>query len=144
MDRAKTSGLRTVGPQMKYLLWNGIAIFLLLTTLGCNDRVRASDGQLAGTYVTRTNTGKEELTLRSDGTYVQAFSSPRKQFTNRGTWKSSYRFLDGTEIELRRANLSEDGESDRYGDLMLQVHREKGQLKLARNEAADWYYNRVQ
>lgn len=104
---------------MKYLLWDGIAIFLLLTILGCNDRVRASDGQLVGTYVTSTNTGKEELTLRSDGTYVQAFSSPRKQFTNRGTWKSSYWCLDGTEIELRRVNLSEDGKSDRYGDLML-------------------------
>jgi hypothetical protein len=128
---------------MKYLLWNGIAIFLFLTTLGCNDRVRVSDGQLAGTYLTSTNTGKEELTLRPDGTYVQAFSSPRRQFTNRGTWKSSYLFLDGTELELRRVNLSEDGESDRYGDLILQVHRENGQLKLARNESADWYYDRV-
>src|SRR5260221_14519213 len=100
---------------MKYLLWNGIAIVLLLTTLGCSQRVRASDGGLAGTYVTSTNTGKEELTLHSDGTYVQAFSSPRKQFTNRGTWKSSYLFLDGTQLELRRANLSEDEASDRYG-----------------------------
>jgi hypothetical protein len=129
---------------MKYILWNGIAIFLLLTTLGCSNRVRASDEELAGAYVTNTNTGKEELTLHSDGTYIQVFSSSRKQFRNRGTWKSSYLFLDGTEIELRGANLSEDEESDRHGDLMLQVHREKDRLKLARNEAADWYYDRVQ
>lgn len=141
---AKTRPPADCATQMKYLPWNGIVIFLLLTALGCNDRVRASDGHLVGTYVTSTNTGKEELTLRSDGTYVQAFSSPRKQFTNRGTWKSSYLFLDGTQIELRRANLSEDVESDRYGDLMLQVHRENGRLKLARNESADWYYDRIQ
>ena len=129
---------------MRYLCCNVITIFLVLTTLGCNDRVRASDDQLVGTYSTSTNTGKEELILRSDGSYVQAFSSSRKQFSNRGRWKSSFRFLDGSEIELRGANLSEDEESDRYGDLMLQVYREKGQLRLARNEAADWFYDRAQ
>lgn len=144
MDGAKAFCMQDLGAEMRYLCCNVIAIFLLLTTLGCNDRVRASDDQLVGTYTTRTNTGTEELTLRPDGTYIQIFSSPGKQFTNRGTWKSTYRFLDGTEIELRRANLSEDGQSDRYGDLMLQVQREKGRLKLARNEAADWYYDRTQ
>jgi hypothetical protein len=138
---------------------NALLVAALLSLFGCGEpgRVRVSDPELSGTYVTDIqlvastptgpvvrNIGKEQLTLYSDRTYLQSFSSPTRQFTNRGTWKSSYRFLDGSEIELRRANLSEDGESDRYGDLMLQVHREKGQLKLARNEAADWYYDRVQ
>jgi hypothetical protein len=53
-------------------------------------------------------------------------------------------FLDGTEVELVGANLSGDEKADRYGDLMLQAHRENGKLKLARKESADWYYDRVQ
>lgn len=125
------------------LFWRALAICLLLTILGCSDRVRASDEEIVGTYVTNSNTGKEELTLRSDKTYIQTYSSPSRQFVNRGSWKSKYLFLDGTEVELARANLSEDETSDRYGYLTLQVHRENGTLKLARNEAADWYYDRV-
>ena len=121
-----------------------IAAVLCLNLLGCSDRVRASDPEIVGTYVTRTNTGSEELALKPDKTYLQTFTSPTRQFSQRGTWQSSPLFLDGTQIELRNANLSEDEKADRYGDLMLQVHREKGRLKLARNEAADWYYDRTQ
>ena len=53
-------------------------------------------------------------------------------------------FLDGTQVELAGANLSEEEKADRYGDVMLQAHRENGKLKLAHNESADWYYERVQ
>jgi hypothetical protein len=71
------------------------------------------------------------------------FSSPNKQFENRGTWKTDNLFLDGTQIELASALLSEDETIERRGFLILQVHREKGKLRLARNEAADWYYDRA-
>lgn len=90
------------------------------------------------------NIGKEQLILNSDRTYVQTFSSPTRQFTNRGTWQSSNHFLDGTEVTLLGANLSENDAADspsKYGILYLQVHREKGKLKLSRSEAADWYYD---
>jgi hypothetical protein len=122
------------------LLWIGLITCLIS---GCSDRVRASDKEITGSYITRTNTGKEELILQPDKTYVQMFSSPNKQFENRGTWKTDNLFLDGTQIELASALLSEDETIERRGFLILQVHREKGKLRLARNEAADWYYDRA-
>jgi hypothetical protein len=73
--------------------------------------------------------------------------SPAKQFVNRGTWKLSNQFLGGSEIELLSANVSEDessGSPPRYGALYLQVYRLDGKLKLARNAAFDWYYEREQ
>jgi hypothetical protein len=131
--------------QMKTVCYCGIAIFLLSTLLGCSDEVRVSDSQLFGTWLTNTNTGAERLAWLPDGTYVQTFTSPKKQFTNRGTWKSSTQFLGGSEIEVSNANISEDEPANspfRRGDLMLQVYRLDGKLKLARNAAADWYYER--
>jgi hypothetical protein len=129
---------------------------------GCGEpgRARVSDQDLVGEYVMEFGVkfvttgqrvaavrGKELLTLNQDKTYTQIFSSPTRNFTNHGTWKSSNEILGGTEIELSGANLSEDQPSDsqsRLGFLNLQVHREKGKLKLARNEAADSYYSRVE
>jgi len=40
--------------------------------------------------------------------------------------------------------LPGDEKVDKYGDLMLQAHRENGKLKLVRNNSADWYYDRIQ
>jgi hypothetical protein len=119
---------------------------LLLVMLGCGDQVRVAEGELVGAYTTNTNQGKEQLTLNSDKTYVQSYSSATRHFTNSGTWESSSGFLSGTKIELRGANLSEDDPSDssqKHGLLFLQVYRDKGQLKLARNATANWYYDRV-
>jgi len=90
---------------------------------------------------------KEHLILNPDKTYTQTFSSATRNFTNRGTWKTSNEFLGGTEIELTGFSLSEDAASDSqlsHGFLNLQVHREKGKLRLARNEVAESYYDRVQ
>lgn len=122
---------------------------LVLATLplvGCSDkgRVRVSDKDLVGTYVTEFTSGKEQLVLRSDRTYEQVFSSAKRGFTNQGKWKSEYVLLEGTDVLLIGANCSEDhpavtGTCERN----LNVHSEKGRLKLALNEAADWYYDRV-
>lgn len=128
---------------MKVLLWL-TATCLLLAVAGCSGRAQASDQELVGTYVTDTDTGREELVLHPDKTYIQTFSSTKRHFVNRGAWEASRLFFEGTEVQLRQANVSEDESSDRYGGLMLQVHREHGKVKLARNEAADWYYQRVQ
>jgi hypothetical protein len=136
--------------------------FVMFALAGCGEagRARVSDQDLVGKYVmefgvTFVTTGqrveaaraREQLTLNQDKTYTQIFSSPTRNFTNRGTWKSSKELLGGTEIELAGANLSEDDPSAsqlKSGFLNLQVHREKGKLKLARNEAADSYYSRVE
>src|SRR5579864_2044808 len=139
---------------MKYLLWNGITILLLLTTVGCSDRVRVDDQQLSGTYVLEFQNVKgnyqvkEQFILNSDHTYVQIFSSYPRQFTNHGTWKSSGQLLGGTEVELSRVDRSEydpPGAPPSYSSLNLEVQRQKGRLRLAIYEKADWtYYDRVQ
>lgn len=122
-----------------------VALLLLLVLQGCGekDHVRVSDEKLAGTYVASFETGKEQLILRSDKTYEQIFSSPTKKFINRGTWEAKYVLLEGTDVGLIHANCSEDRPlpaPECYRN--LNVHREGGKLKLALNEAADWYYQR--
>jgi hypothetical protein len=118
---------------------------MLLAVLGCGEKghVRVSDKELPGTYVASFAMGREQLILRPDKTYEQIFSSPTRTFTNRGTWEAKYVLLEGTDIGLIHANCSEDGPrpaQDCYRN--LNVHREGGKLKLALNEAADWYYLR--
>jgi hypothetical protein len=124
----------------------GRALLLMLLALpGCGEEghVRVSDKELPGTYVASFETGKEQLILRSDKTYEQIFSSPTKKFTNRGTWETKYVLLEGTDIELIHANCSEDRPLPTPDcSRNLGVHREGGKLKLALNEAADWYYQR--
>jgi hypothetical protein len=120
-------------------------LLMLLALLGCGEtgRVRVSDNELLGTYVASFGTGKEQLILRSDRTYEQIFSSPTKNFTNHGTWETKYVVLEGTDVGLIHANCSEASaltSPDCYRN--LNVHREGGRLKLALNEAADWYYQR--
>ncbi len=101
-----------------------------------------SNEELSGTYVTQFALGKEQLSLLPDKTYVQVFSSPTRKFTNRGSWRTSNGFFEGTVVQLERAYISEDSSDSavKYGYLRLIVHRENGKVRLARNEAADWYY----
>jgi hypothetical protein len=135
---------------------------ILIALAGCGEpgRARVSDQDLVGKYEMGFGTAfaatgrqvaavraKEQLILNGDKTYTQVFSSATRNFTNRGTWKTSNGFLGGTEIELTGFSLSEDAPTDSQverGFLNLQVHRQNGTLKLARNEAADSYYNRVE
>jgi len=137
----------------------GFGICLLLTLLGCSERVRISDQELIGTYVAGFDhvtsrvvdyKVKEQITLNPDHTYIQVLSWYPRQFTNRGTWKSSNSFLSGTEVELTgflRGNLENDNmsNSQSYGPLNLEVRRKKGKLTLAFYEHVDWgYYDRAQ
>jgi hypothetical protein len=142
-----------------YLAASALILFALA---GCGEpgRARVSNRELVGEYVMEfgpnfVTTGqqvaadraKEQLTLNEDKTYTQTFSSATRNFTNHGTWKTSNEFLGGTEIELSGAILTENDPFDsqlRHGFLNLQVHREKGKLRLARNEVADSYFDRIQ
>jgi hypothetical protein len=122
-----------------------VLLLMLLALPGCGEkgRVRVSDKELPGTYVASFETGKERLILRSDKTYEQIFSSPTKKFTDRGTWETKYVLLEGTDVELIHANCSEDRPLPTPDcSRNLNVHREGGKLRLALNEAADWYYQR--
>jgi hypothetical protein len=133
-------------------LFLGYRVLLLLTVLfcmcGCKKylgQVRVSDAEVSGAYWTDFNTGKEDLTLNPDKTYVQVFASPARSFTSRGTWTSSNAFLGPTEVLLVGAVCSENdlgSSSTQYCSRNLVVHREGGHLRLALNESADWYYDR--
>src|ERR1700675_103758 len=78
--------------------------FAIFAFAGCGEPGRAcvSDQDLVGKYVMEFGVtfvttdqrvaavrAKEQLTLNQDKTYTQVFSSPTRNFTNYGTWKSS-------------------------------------------------------
>jgi hypothetical protein len=130
------------------------AVFLLLM-VGCSDQVWVSEKELVGTYVMEfdSQTGgvvdyhvKEQFTLDPDHTYIQVCSWYPRHFTNRGTWKTS-NHLGGTEVKLARVNLSGGDDLDArpyYDSLTLEVQRQKGKLRLAIYQKADWtYYDRI-
>jgi len=63
-----------------------------------------------------------------------------------GQWHIENHFLDGSDVIVSNAFVSEDDEKHplRFGDMTLNVHDHSGHLALARNEVADWYYERSQ
>jgi len=137
------------GVDVKQSAIGGLAVIAYVAMIGCgaSGPVRVSAQQLPGTYTATFDSAKEQLVLRADKTYTQSFSSPKRQFTNQGTWESSNEFLGGTVVELQGANLSEEdppGAPFRYGTLDLPVHKDAGKLKLAWLEAADLYFERVE
>jgi hypothetical protein len=135
------------GAQMK--LYLVLTVLLLVFVLGCGEKgqARASVKELIGSYETEFKNGKERITLNSDKTFSQVFFSSQGQITTHGKWEASNEFLGGTEVLLVGNYASEDrppGSPPVYGERTLIVHKEHGNLKLAFNEAADWYYDRVQ
>lgn len=126
-----------------------LAALVSVLAIGCSDSgaSRASVADLVGTYETEFRYGSERITLSPDMTFVQLFTSPHRQITTKGSWKKSNEFLGPTEVLLIGNYASENEPPDShpmYGQRTLIVHRERGKLKLALNEAADWYYDRVQ
>ncbi len=131
--------------------WIAAVVVVLLFMCGCMEggQARASDNEVSGTYVADFETGKdekEELTLNFDKSYSQVFTSSTKNVTNRGTWESSNDFLGPTEILLVGAVCPDDDNDaswTHHCSRNLVVHRKDGHLRLARNESADWYYERM-
>jgi hypothetical protein len=123
-------------------------LLLLLLTIGCGEQgaTRASAKELVGSYETQFQYGKERLTLNPDMTFLQIFFSSHGEIATKGTWQKSNQFLGPTEVLLVGNYVSEKdpGSPSVYGQRNLVVHKERGKLKLALNEAADWYYDRVQ
>jgi hypothetical protein len=126
------------------LIYGAFAPFVVLL-LGCGAKghVHVPDSELPGTYAAQFEHGKEQLILRADKTYEQVFSSPERQFINRGTWISKYVLFEGTDVELLAANCSEDNATVGNCRRNLNVHRDSKKLSLALSEAADWYYQRI-
>jgi hypothetical protein len=130
----------------------------LLTTLlvsgaggliGCSDepgRIHVNRAKAVGTYQAPFESGQlERLELKSDGTYVQDFISATRPFRHAGGWRIDNHFFDGSDVVLINATVGEDEQSRplAFGDITLNVHDHSGKVALARNETADWYYERV-
>ena len=121
----------------------------VLFAVGCGQggRIRVKSEEVVGTYRTNFDTGVEQLEVRSDGTFVQDFHSASRSIHRTGKWKIENHFLDGTDLVLIDADLSEDDPAnspERAGTRALGVCFRSGRLALAKNESADWYYERVQ
>lgn len=118
---------------------------------GCHTRdadegsVRVTRVKLIGVYQTKFEKGSERLELKDDGTYVQEFTAKSPPFRHTGRWRVENLFLDGSEVVLVNAALSGNDatRATSFGDLNLYTHDRSGKLALARNEAADWYYEPI-
>lgn len=132
---------------------SAFAILLLATAsaLGCSGgseeigRVKASKGELIGVYRLQLENGTERLELKDRGQYIQEDSLGGKSFRHEGKWQLTSHLFGGSEVLLLDAmycdasgNVHEQG-----AEITLQVHTLGGKLALARNEVADWYYERV-
>jgi hypothetical protein len=120
--------------------------------VGCHTRdadegsIRVKPAQVIGVYEAKFNNGSERLELKGDGTYVQDFTSKSRPFHHEGHWHVENALLDGSEVILANAAVTEEDEARplAFGELSLYTHDRSGKLALARNEIADWYYERAQ
>jgi hypothetical protein len=118
--------------------------------VGCHTRdtdegsIRVNPAQVVGAYTANFNNGSERLELKADGTYVQDFNSRSRPFHHTGGWRIESVFLDGSEVILSDAAVTEEDERRplALGELGLYAHNRSGKVALARNEVADWYYER--
>jgi hypothetical protein len=120
-----------------------------LSTVGCGDeqaRVRVTQNEVVGAYEAQFDDGREILELKNDQTYVQDFRGQRKTIHHVGSWKIEDHFLSGSNVILVSCVVSDRDKGttpERLGDRTLNAHRRSGQIALALNEAADWYFVRV-
>jgi hypothetical protein len=134
--------MRKIAKSWCVLATMGLALFVA----GCgheSGHVRANQAEVVGSYVAKFRTGQERLELKEGHTYVQVFVSEKRSINHTGRWKLEDHFLDGSDIVLMSAVVSEDdpeGAAERIGDRILNVHRRSGRLALALNEPADWYF----
>jgi hypothetical protein len=110
-------------------------------------RIHVIPSEVVGVY----HSGNERLELQPNGTYVQDVASASPPIHRLGHWQIANHFLDGSEVLLINAVVSEPpippidpSPHLVFGDLPMYVHRRSGQVALARNEVADWYYERSQ
>jgi hypothetical protein len=123
----------------------------VLGLAGCHTRdadegsVRVKRSDVIGVYEIKFDNGSERLEIRNDGTFVQDFSSKSRPFHRTGQWRFHDVFLDGSKVILLNAASSEGDETRPLvlGEITLYTHDRSGKMALARNEVADWYYERI-
>jgi hypothetical protein len=108
-------------------------------------RLRVTAKQVIGSY----KFGSDRLELKSDGTYTQDIAFDTQQLHRTGYWEIMNHFVDGTEVLLIDAAITAptlpNGNNHGliFGDLPMYVHLHSGKIALARNEIAQWYYERL-
>jgi hypothetical protein len=138
------------------LIVAGAAIGMASGLAGCSGgseeqgRVHVKPAQVVGIYNLKLDHGSERLELRTDGTYVQDTMSKAQPFHHTGQWHLKSHLLDGSEIILLNAAITpsatplDQDPRPGFGDLAMYVHNRSGKVALARNEVADWYYDRAE
>jgi hypothetical protein len=124
---------------------------LVLSFLGCSagseeaGRIRVKPSQLVGLYKLQLSKGWEQLEIKADGIYVQDTISKSQPLHNTGKWHLENNFLDGSDVVLQDAAIVESigNAGSHTGTVTMHVHDHSGKIALARNEVADWYYERV-
>jgi len=129
----------------------GLLLTLIFALVACSSgseeqgRIRVTAAQVAGIY----ELGSERLELRTDGTYIQDAVSEPRIVHHTGHWRIVNHFLDGSEVHLINAAITgpatPEDKNPRllFGDLPMYAHKHSGKVALARNEVAEWYYERL-
>jgi len=133
----------------------GVLLGASLTLAGCSGgseeegRIRATPAQVVGVYELKLDKGTERLEIKADGTYAQDTVSQTRPVHHTGQWQIQNHFFDGSEVILLDAAITDLatplGENPRlgFGELPMYAHDRSGKVALARNEVADWYYERT-
>ena len=133
----------------------GVLLGAALTLVGCSGgseeegRIRVTPAQIVGAYELKLDQGAERLELKADGTYTQDTVSQTHSVHHTGQWHIRKHFFDGSEVILLDAAIissatpSNQNPQVGFGELPMYAHERSGRVALARNEVADWYYERT-
>lgn len=134
--------------------------FLLVVTctfVGCSGgseevgRIRVAPAQIVGVYELRLDGASERLELKVDETYIQDTVWQSHPVHRTGRWHIQNHLFDGSEVILADCAivpipLSVNSTKETrmgFGELPMYAHQRSGKVALARNEVADWYYERT-
>jgi hypothetical protein len=93
--------------------------------------------------------GTERLELSADGTYVQDTIFHSQPVRHTGRWRIENHLFEGSQVVLDDAAIvpaglpGDDSPTLQSGHLPMWVHDRSGKVQLARNEVAEWYYERI-
>jgi hypothetical protein len=133
----------------------GALLGAALTLVGCSGgseeegRIRVTPAQVVGGYELKLDKGTERLELKADGTYVQDTVSQTGPVHHTGQWLIQNHFFDGSQVILLDAAVMppatplHEKPQLGFGELPMYAHERSGRVALARNEVADWYYERT-
>ena len=129
----------------------GVPLFLAGCSAGSEEegRIRVTTAQVIGVYELKLDKGTERLELKSDRTYAQDTVSQTRPVHRTGQWHIENHFFDGGEVVLIGAAIEsmatplDENPQLTFSDLSMYAHERSGKVALARNEVADWYYERT-